>query len=128
MASKAAKDTLAAARLVGLRHELVLCAVVEADFRKNEATNFAEWSKKHSVKPGQVVLFLSKSKDQMVFVHGFSALKVSDAIRRVLWSERLRLDRGTWNPLMLVNYAERVGLGLVGLKRFEDFYKKLTEK
>lgn len=79
---------------------------------------------------GYVVLLLSKSKDQMCFVHGFETFtdKNKSAVRRVLWSEKLRLDRGTWNPLMLVNYAERVGLGLVGLKRFEDFYHKLTEK
>lgn len=112
--------------------EFTLHAVVEGDFRKNEATLYKEWLKgSKNVEPtdaDSVVLFLSRTQNQMVFVHGYDTLSTPypKPKRTVLWSERLRLDRGTWNPLMLVNYAELVGLHLVGLKRFEDFYKKLV--
>lgn len=125
------KEALAAAALAGRSRDLFLRAVVEGDFRKNEATLYNEYLKKNPAPFGDsVILFISLSRNQMVFVHGFEALadKSKHGIRRVLWSERLRLDRGTWNPLMLVNYAERVGLHLVGLKRFENFYRALTKE
>lgn len=110
--------------------ELTLRAVVEGDFRKNEATLYKEWLKKnpqHNSGSG-VILFLSRTQNQMVFIHGFDTIGNYPKGKRVLWSERLRLDRGTWNPLMLVNYAELVGLHLVGLKCFEEFYKQLKDE
>jgi hypothetical protein len=33
---------------------------------------------------------------------------------------------GAWNPLMLANYAERAGVHLDGLKKFEEYYKELA--
>jgi len=43
-------------------------------------------------------------------------------VRRVVDSRRLRISGGAWSPLMLQNYANAVGLNLVGIKRFEQLY------
>ncbi len=120
------------ARTKAPMREVVLCAVEEGSFRNSEKTLFAAWSKsKGNTLTGtnDIVIFVSLTRNIMYFVHGHRVVRGSDSITKVLWSEKLRLDTGdTWNPLMLVNYAERVGLKLVGLKRFEEFYKKLTDE
>lgn len=101
-----------------------LAYIAEVDFRSSELHNFTRIKDAPKLGPNDVVLLISLSRTQLCFVHGFTDL---DENRRVLRSERLRLTSGTWNPLMLVDYAERVGLKLEGLKRFNEYYKKLTE-
>lgn len=102
------------------------------DFRKSEATNFFEQSKKQkwSLKSGEVVCFVSGRGNQIVFVH---PAEVNDFVGSakargmIIRSERLRLTSGSWNPLMLANYAKEMGIELEGIKRFEEHYKALTE-
>ncbi len=110
--------------------EMVLREVAEGNFRNSEKTLFSEWSKNNTALQGanDIVVFVAKTRTLMYFVHGHRVVRGTDTIHRVLWSEKLRLEGGTWNPLMLVNYAERVGIKLVGLKRFEEFYRKLVEE
>jgi hypothetical protein len=36
--------------------------------------------------------------------------------------------KSVWNPLMLKDYAEEQGIDLDGLKKFEEYYKKLREE
>lgn len=76
-----------------------------------------------------VVLLLSVQQNQLVFVHGF--VKLWDGRQNVdcLRSARLRLRAGQrWNPLMLVNYAQQLGINLVGLKTFEQHFNKLRKE
>lgn len=108
--------------------------IVEADFRLSDASLFEEFSKKNrelvgSLGSSDVVAFLSLSGTQILFIHGFEQLKpTSDNIttdRKMLPSTRYRLLNGTWNPLMLRNYAEAAGMKIEGLKLFEEHYKEL---
>jgi len=100
--------------------------IERVDFRKSELSNYLEHVKDKDKKLGKddVALFISQSGNQLVFVYGFTDM---DEKKKVLRSERLRITGGTWNPLMLQNYAERVGLHLDGLRRFEQHYRRLAE-
>jgi hypothetical protein len=102
------------------------------NFGKSELTNFIEIIAKHpefhapkskfKLKADDVVLLVSMTGNQLVFLHGFD---VFDG-RNVLRSTRLRVAGGHWNPLMLANYAKSVGIPLAGLKEYEDHIKELT--
>lgn len=97
-----------------------LAKIIQADFRKSELTNLlAQHSKPMN---GELMLFVNHGGNQLLFVHSLLTIDGREVVR----SERLRLRRGTWNPLMLVNYAAEVGLHIDGLKRFESYYKKLS--
>lgn len=106
-----------------------LVEIKEVNFRQSEATNFAKLpkGKRESLKNGEAICFISRMGNQLVFVHkGGTFGKTARGLQRtVVYSTRLRLTRGTWNPDMLANYADEVGLELIGLKRFEDHYAKL---
>lgn len=97
-------------------------------FARSEATNLAKTltEKEHeALGKDDVVLFVSKGGGQLVFVWGWENFEMDGRPEReVLRSERLRLKRGTWNPLLLANYAEEVGIKLDGLKRFEEHYAR----
>jgi len=105
--------------------------IAHADFRKSERTNFLELKKARKLPKlgkGDVVLLVSLSENQCVFVYGFTAFdaECNDGRERhveICRSERLRITGSRWNPLMIRNYAERVGIKIDGLKRFEDYYK-----
>ncbi len=62
-----------------------------------------------------------------MFVHGFKQIEGKQlGIRRtVIFSQKLRMLDGSWNPYMLGNYATQVGLELVGIKFFQDHFRKL---
>ncbi len=106
-----------------------LVEIKEANFRQSEATNFAKLpkSRRESLKNGEAICFVSRMGNQLVFVHkgGEFGKTVQGKERRVVYSTRLRLTRGTWNPIMLADYADEVGLELLGLKKFEVHYDKL---
>lgn len=104
--------------------------IVTGDFRRCEKTLFEEYCKFnriHMLRPGEVIVFLSQKQDQLLFVYGWTSVEDPDFVanRLVLRSARHRLMHGTWNPLMLRNYANAAGLAIEGLRRFEDFYKDL---
>lgn len=101
-------------------------------FGKSELTNFLAVLQKHPefasdksparLKSDDVVLLVSKTGNQLAFIHGFDAFEKKTVLR----STRLRISGGaTWNPLMLVNYAREVGLPITGIKAFEDHVRAL---
>jgi hypothetical protein len=92
--------------------------VHRCDFRRSEVTNCNDLARTMgATAPGEVVLLRSFSGDQLRFV--FRAEEVEQtgkdgrARTRTVWrSYHLRLDGGTWDPLLLAHYAERAGIRL----------------
>ena len=111
---------------------LRLKLIVEADFRKTEATNWQEKAAAGELPPlkaGEVVCFVSGNRSQVVFVQAPTDFHTAGGLdAKVYASRRLRLDRGAWNPLMLADYAEQVGLRLDGLKKFKEHYEEQQER
>lgn len=108
--------------------------IADANFQYSEAENLKDVLKKNpsvSLSPSDVVCLVSKSKDQLVFMHrptelNLSALQGGGARKGTAiayHSERVRLSRSTWNPLMLQDYANSVGINLDGLQRFEAIHE-----
>lgn len=97
--------------------------IVTASFCFSEATNYSRYVT-YKLGPGDVVCLVSMTGNQLAFVYRPIDVLSKDHgwNQEVLRSVRLRLSRGTWNPLMLTEYARRVGLKLDGLKRFAEFY------
>jgi len=79
------------------------------------------------LKKGEAFLFLARGGNQVVFVFRDPTIEFEGqrVARRVIDSRRLRLDGGTWNPYMLQNYANEIGLHLVGIKRFEQVHDEM---
>jgi hypothetical protein len=77
---------------------------------------------------GDVIAFLSGSRDQLVFVSPPYEHLTNGRTVKLYASRRLRISSGSWNPLMLENYAQEVGLSLVGLKTFEEHYNRMREE
>lgn len=101
-----------------------LVAIHRAHFGRSEHTNFEAVKRglKLSLKKDHVVCLVSYTGNQMCFVYGYEEQNGGPTVLR---STRLRLiDRGAWNPMMLGNYARKVGLTLDGIKLFEDYYKR----
>jgi len=94
----------------------------DTDFRKNEWTNYKSFKKSKYMAGGlnknEAILFVSKSRNQLIWILNVT----EDDERPVVDSRRWRILSGTWDPLMLQNYAEEVGIHLVGIRRFEDMY------
>ncbi len=108
--------------------------VVEADFRRSDLGVFERFFQKNrgfveSLNKDDVIVFVSKAGNQLLFIHGFSTVETAarDA-RLILPSVKYRIIRGSWNPLMLRNYAEAAGLSIDGLKLFEEHYQHLLGK
>jgi len=111
-----------------------LRAVLTADFRKNEMTNYVEACERFpqlkELGPHDVVAFHSQSGGQVVFVHGFLEVEPANGrTRRVLRSERVRLTdaHASWSELMIADYAERVGIRLEGIKKFAEHMIELRK-
>lgn len=104
----------------------------DVDFRKSEETNFNALKKARKLpvlRKGEGVLFISKKKNQIVFVTPEVEFDSTNGVGydvtvTVLASKRFRIRGSTWSPLMLANYAEAVGLTLQGIKRFEWHYQE----
>lgn len=103
--------------------------IAQVNFRKSEATNYNEHDSAGTLPPrmapGDVVCFLSKRRDQLVFVTPRTEHRLNGHPIQVLASRRLRISGGHWEPLMLQNYADEVGLEIEGLKRYEEHYRAL---
>lgn len=98
------------------------------DFRKNEATNYAEVQKKYRLDLGRddVICFFSIKRNQVVFVHRpISTETRSGLAATVCSSVKLRLSRGMLDALMIQNYANEVGIHLINLPRMEEFLAEL---
>ena len=106
-------------RTMKLRH------IETTSFSYSEETMYAMVSKEYvhlaSLSKNDVVLFRSSTGNQLMFVFGFSELNTKHRVERYLRSERLRLPKHReWDPMMLANYANQVGIGLEGIKTFEQ--------
>jgi hypothetical protein len=110
--------------------------IAQVDFRKSEETNFLEnhvvkrgrkFDKRPALKPGEVACLIASSGKQIVFVYNPDlAVDQGDDERSVLHSERLRLTSGgRWDPIMLGNYANQVGIQLEGIKLFEEHFEEM---
>ena len=99
-------------------------------FARSEDTNFeaVKSSLRGKLDRNDVVLFVSLTQNQIMFVYNPTNVEIRPgATKEVLRSVRFRLrGRGTWNPLMLANYAAECGLKLDGIKRFEEHYEQLA--
>jgi len=101
----------------------------DVDFRKSEHTNYKIFkkSKKYpgDLKSGEAFLFVSKSGNQLIWIIyvGVTGIDIGTP-KEIVDSRRWRIIGGQWNPLMLANYAEDVGVTLVGIKKFEELYAK----
>jgi len=109
---------------------LRLKAVVRCSFSRSEATNLVLFSKEGhypgDLEEGEAFLFLSKGGDQVIFIFRspiFFEGRKGDL--KVIDSRRLRIPGGTWSPYMLQNYAEEIGLHLIGVKRFEQVHDEM---
>lgn len=104
--------------------------IEQVDFRKSEYTNFQDLLKREKeldLKDNDVVAFVSNSRMQIVFVSRPTSIDGATKECEVISSRRLRISSGgTWNPTMLANYASMAGIELIGIKRFEDHYRHLT--
>jgi hypothetical protein len=107
--------------------------ITQADFRRSERTNFIDAQRRGelpvNLRAGDVIAFVSHGRDQILFVQMRTEVSVNartGAPVCVWQSHRLRIEGGRWNPLMLANYASKVGLKLDGLRRFESYYSQLA--
>lgn len=115
---------------------LNLRAVVQVSFQKSELNNFYNWADGNkkllaNFRQDDVVCFLNSQRNQLIFVWGYQTSIVGMPIREtlmVLRSVRLRMTSGEWNPNMLQNYANAVGLTLNGRERFETIYNRILKE
>lgn len=109
-------------RLVAIRFNI--------DFRKSELTNYN--IHKRTLPPlgtNESYLFVSKSKNQLIWILNFGSAKtVSGTETEVIDSRRWRLTRGTWEPMMLADYAKAVNIELIGIKTFKEQYAEWKGK
>ena len=115
--------------------------VVEADFRWSEYGIWVKFLNKKknrvyvnrsfvsTLKVDDVVLFISKKGNQLLFVHGFENLRNEAGDELIsLPSNRHRIVKGTWSPYMLVTYARRAGVNITGLKTFEQHFGYVRDR
>lgn len=108
--------------------------IYHASFSRSEMTNYREWKEEsgRDLGNGEALCIVSLTGNQMVFVwkpipfqsitpNGSSKVHQSE----VFLSVRIRMDiAGWWEPRMLRDYANQVGLELIGLKRYEEFFNE----
>lgn len=114
--------------------KLKLMATV--NFQRTEAENFLAVMKANPhvvLSTNDVVLMVSMAKDQMVFMHPRKEIDVSKyghrrGMAHLYHSERVRLDRSSFDWRMLQEYAEEAGLVLDGFKKLAEQYPKLRDE
>jgi len=104
--------------------KLRLKGVVQCSFARSEATNMRLYRQTGhfpgELERGEAYLFVAKGQNQVLFLFADVQVDFDGVSRQVIDSRKLRLAKGTWSPYMLQNYANSVGLELVGIKRFEQ--------
>lgn len=96
----------------------------KVSFRLSEQTSFdhiIRQSLRFSIRHDEVVVLLSQTEDQLIFVSGYTPL---DDGAKVLASRRLRLTKGTWDVLRLKEYARSVGLHVTDWSVLEKSMRK----
>jgi hypothetical protein len=110
-----------------------LVLIEHCDFRRSEWTNLQLMLKESKLTLGksEVVAMVSGNGKQIVFCYAHDRFSHADFRGQpqdvgVVQSIRYRLTgSGSWSPTMLSEYAAAVGLELIGLKRFESYYKAI---
>jgi hypothetical protein len=100
--------------------------IKEMDFRRNDRTLYLQVEKDIKLGPRDVACFVAKSRNQILFVHRPSSIETrykSDPL--VYHSIRLRLSHGTWDPLMLKEYAAEAGIQLEGLMGLKEVLRRV---
>lgn len=110
-----------------LRLSLRLIATV--DFRQGVPTHYDTLKKRRllrDINEDEIVLLISQTGRQLAFVfHEVQIDSRSGEPVRAIAHYRVQLDKHTpFNGPMLSQYAQRAGIELDGLKRFEDHLKK----
>lgn len=100
-----------------------------ADFRYNERSLFGEFTKGSNypgpLRKNEAYLFVSKNHDQILWIVGADQIGgTAEHPIIVLNSRRWRIQGGTWNPKMLANYAQYVGISLLGITKFEVAFEE----
>lgn len=111
-----------------------LCLIEHCDFRCSEWTNLQTILRKNKLALGKsdIVAMVSGNGKQIVFCYAHDQVSYKDYrgnLKKtgVVQSVRYRLTgSGSWSPTMLANYAEAVGIELVGIKKFEQYYTALS--
>lgn len=99
----------------------------KVSFRLSERTSFDHIVKRglrFSLRHDEVVVLLSQTEDQLVFVSGYMPL---DDGAKVLTSRRMRLTKGTWDVLRLKEYAKNVGLHVTDWSVLERSMRKARQ-
>ena len=108
-----------------IKLHLRLRLVATVDFRHGVPFHYDELKKSNrldEVRADECILLVSQTGTRVAFVfrEANTTSRNGEPVK-VVSSFQLALDRRTpWSPLMLQNYAEQVGIELLGLKRFED--------
>ena len=107
---------------------LRLKGVILCSFQRSEVTNLKLFRKlpyyPGDLEANEAFLFVSKMGDQVMFLFRDPLVDLGGRRRRVIVSQRLRLEGGSWSPYMLQDYAHKLGLHLIGIKRFEQVYEE----
>lgn len=108
-----------------------LKAVVLCSFVKSELTNLREFQEHRSypgdLKPGEVFLFLSRGGNQVIFILDDTEVVNGHAYPTVD-SRRWRMEGGTWDPMMMQEYAGKVKLHLKGIKSFKEGFEAMQAR
>jgi hypothetical protein len=113
--------------------------IYTANFQKTEVTLLDEaLTENHlDLRNNDCILLVSMSHKIIKFVFGVKELgemiggngkHYADRLTKVCESKTYRITQGgTFNPLMLQNYANALGFELAHIKRFEEHYKREME-
>lgn len=110
--------------------------VATVDFRHGVPFHYDELRKKklmREISEDECVLLISQTGRQLAFVFAETEIRSrsGDPVKAIS-HHRVQLAKHTpWNPTMLSEYADRAGIELLGVKRFEDFVRdkhKVDEK
>lgn len=108
--------------------DVSLKEIYQASFNRSEMTNYRVWKKtKHrELSNGEALCIVSMLGNQLVWVWKPLVIKAGmyETEREVFLSVRIRIDSKSawWEPGMLQHYAEQVGLNLVGLKTYAEYW------
>lgn len=111
--------------------------IYRGSFNKSEVTLFneamTEAGEHLSLGHDDCILLVSQTQKMLCFVWRpqETSRKMANGsngkISTVVSSQRYRIqDGGTWNPLMLANYAAQIGVEVEGIRKFESYYRSLV--
>lgn len=98
------------------------------DFRRSDLSHYQDFKKLEpklakAFKKGDAVMFVSSAANQILFVFGAEEVTGKSGQEVLaLASLRLRITGSSWDPRMIVNYAEAHNILIANRKRYEDFF------